>query len=102
MLLTTCEGASAAGPFQAPRTPATPARPRSFSEAVSGNRAARQTVQQSIVQQASTGAQITAMSDEDWRKAMEKAFGGKSASPTQEESRSRTQSLNEDRSSQDF
>ena len=42
------------------------------------------------------------MSDEDWRKAMEKAFGGKSASPTQEESRSRTQSLNEDRSSQDF
>ena len=98
------QGASAAGPFnfEAPRIPATPAqsRPRSFSEAVSGNLAARQTVRQSIVQQASTRAQITAMSDEEWRRAMERAFGGNSASPTQEGSRSRTQSLNDTKSNQ--
>ena len=79
-------GASSNGPFEAPR-------PRSFSEAVSGNQTARQTVRQSLEQQATTGAQITAMSDERWREAMNRAFGMTSASPTQEESRSRTQSL---------
>ena len=81
------QGASVNGPFTETQ------RPRSFSEAVSGNLAARQTVRQSIVQQASTAAQITAMSDEKWREAMNKAFGMTSASPTQAESRSRSQSM---------
>ena len=84
------QGAAASGPFE---TNTQQQRPRSFSEAVSGTRA-RQTVRQSLVQQASTGAQITAMSEEKWLEAMQKAFGMSSASPIPAESRSRSQSLN--------
>ena len=60
-------GASAQGPF-APR-------PRSFSEAASGDAAARQTVRESMDHQASAGAQIKAMRTQAWKDTLDNAFG---------------------------
>ena len=106
------QGAAANGPFTAPRQPRTPAmnpvqtptsstptqgqtqRPRSYSEAASGDTAARQTVRDSINHQSSTGAQITALTETRWREAMAQAFGmSTSASQASADSRLRTQSL---------
>ena len=64
------QGASSHGPFQ----PVQAQQPRTYSEAVS-DRAARQTVKDSMQQQASTGAQISALEEDPWLAQMEDAFG---------------------------
>ena len=50
-------------------------RPRSFSEAASGEAAARQTVRDSLSHQASAGAQIRALRTREWSSTLEDAFG---------------------------
>ena len=88
----TQSGASTYGPFTSPMArplPATPTssqrplpptpsssqsqRSRTYSQATSEG--ARRTVMDSITQQASTGAQIAALSETNWRQRMELAFG---------------------------
>ena len=64
------QGASAQGPFQQAQVQ----QPRTYSEAVS-DRAARQTVRDSMQQQASTGAQISALEEDPWFAQMEDAYG---------------------------
>ena len=82
-------GASALGPFvtQAEVHP----QPRTYSQVASGNSAARQTVRDSVVQQASTEAQLTALSETSWLEAMGRAFGNTQLTSTSTESPSRSQ-----------
>ena len=73
------QGASTQGPFlqpqpQIPAQAAVTQQPRTYREAAL-DRAARQTVRDSMQQQASTGAQINALEEDPWMAQMEEAFG---------------------------
>ena len=61
--------------FRAPTAPSSMTRPRSYSEAASGSAAARQTVRESLEQQAFLGAQVRSLENDPWRRQMEEAFG---------------------------
>ena len=81
--------ASASGPFTTQAE--VHQQPRTYSQVASGNLAARQTVRDSVVQQASTEAQLTALSETSWLEAMGRAFGNTQLTSTSTDSPSRSQ-----------